>query len=72
MFIGTAGNYALNTRQGASFNAKPAALATPTGTLEPGVVIRSLGKVHGVLPAADALRLATEIADALEAHRTAA
>lgn len=67
MFEGKAKNYQLNIAQAVSFNARPAALNTPTGERTPGVVLRSYGRVHAVLPVADALRVANEMADAVEA-----
>lgn len=69
MFISQPRHYEFNAKQAASYTAAPAVLIAGDGTQEPGVVLHSLHTIQGVLPAAEALRLANEIADALASHR---
>lgn len=69
MFTSRPQHYTFNARQATGYTAAPAALGKPDGDHEPAVVLRSLGTIQGVLPVPEALRLATEIADALAAHR---
>lgn len=57
-----------NTKQAANYTARPAVLEAPNGQYETGVVLHSMGHIQGVLPVAEALRLANEIADALAEH----
>lgn len=66
MFLSSPEYYASNVKQARITNAAPAALITPDGERQPAVVLYKRGKIHGVLPAAEALRLAHEIADAIE------
>lgn len=69
MFASRPDRHEFNIRQAASYGAKTGLLLTPDGGQEPAVVLRSGGVIQAVLPAADALRLANEIADALSIHR---
>lgn len=69
MFIAKSEKYAANTKQAANLTAVPAIQNTPDGR-QPAILLRSPGMIHGVLPVADALRVANQIADALAAHRT--
>lgn len=69
MFISQPRHYEFNTKQATSYTAAPAALRAMDGSQEPGVVLHSLHTIRAVLPAAEALRLANEIADALASHR---
>ena len=71
MFQGKPENYQLNIKTAEGFRARPAVLTSPTGEQEPAVVLHSPGRVHGVLPIADALRISNEIADAVEASERA-
>lgn len=70
MFISASERYDKNVRQALSYTAAPAVMTRRDGQQEPGVILHSLKNIRGVLPAAEALRLANEIADALAAHRT--
>lgn len=58
-------HYARNLSEGAELVAGPAFLTGPNGR-EPAVVVRRGANVRFVIPANEALRLATEIADALQ------
>lgn len=68
MFIGRSQHHNHNVSQARIMTAKPALLTAPTGEQEPAVVIHAHGNVYAVLPVADALRVATDIANALAAH----
>jgi hypothetical protein len=65
-FISKPDNYPNNIRDGADITAGPAYLTGPAGQ-EPGVVIRNGFRIRSIIPAAQAIRLANEIADAVEA-----
>lgn len=65
-FYSKPGNYPDNIQEGKDIGASAAFLSSPQGP-EPGVVIRAGFRIKAVIPAADALRLANEIADAVEA-----
>lgn len=69
MFISQPSRHSFNVRQAPTINAKPALLTAPDGSKEPAVVLFSSFQVQGVMPAAEALRVANEIADAVDAHR---
>ncbi|WP_299165903.1 hypothetical protein [uncultured Arthrobacter sp.] len=58
-------NYKRNISEGRRTVAHPAILTGPEAT-EPGVVIFAAGRLRMVLPAADAIRVADAIVDALE------
>lgn len=69
MFIGRQQHYDRDTTDAAKLSAGPAARTTPAGTKEPGVVIRyDAHRIKYLLPVPEALRLANEIADAVEEH----
>ena len=68
MFISHTAHYAKNLLQAGTYAAQPAILSAPGGNQEPAVVLFKTRQITGVLPAAEALRLANEIADALGAH----
>ena len=68
MFTAKSAHYKRNIRQGQTYKARPAILTTPDGEAEPAVVIHYSGAVNGVLPIPAALKLANQIADAVEAH----
>jgi hypothetical protein len=65
-FISKPENYSGNLREGADMSAGPAYLTGPRGR-EPGVILREGKRILGIVPAAQAIRLANEIADAVEA-----
>lgn len=67
-FTGAATQYNRNLQDGQALNAARARLATPRGTVEPGVAIFHDRRPLFIIPTADALRLAHEIADALTTH----
>lgn len=69
MFRSRSQHYEFNLKQAANYTARPALLDKPDGGQEPGVVLHSMGNIQGVLPVAQALRLANDIADALAGHR---
>lgn len=72
MFRSQPDHYTRNTYDGDSLNAKGGFLTGPDGK-EPGVVIRHGYSLRFIIPAQAALRLANEIADAVEeAERAAA
>ncbi|MHA7298219.1 hypothetical protein [Pseudarthrobacter sp. MDT3-1] len=68
MFQSKAASYQHNMMQAERFRANPALLTAPSGEQEPAVVIRSAGKIQGVIPIAAALRLANQLADSVDAH----
>lgn len=71
MFISKPEQHRFNIAQAHSLKARPAVLtAAIGGDQEPAVIIRSKDGIHGVIPVAQALRLANEIADAADAHRS--
>lgn len=70
-FYSKAENYQGNVIDGQNASAGPATLASPTGP-EPGVIIRRGAQISFVIPINDALRLANDIADSVEAHDQAA
>ncbi|MDV8148542.1 hypothetical protein [Arthrobacter sp. B10-11] len=63
MFTAKSERYAGNVKQAASLTARPAVQFTPEEVEQPAIVLRSSGQIHGVLPLAEALRLANELAD---------
>ncbi|MFS0717579.1 hypothetical protein ABC337_11490 [Arthrobacter sp. 1P04PC] len=69
LFVAKPGKQSTNLRQAASLTAQPAVQITATGKREPAVLLRAGGQIRGVLPLAEALRVATEMADIIEAHR---
>ncbi|MDI3211697.1 hypothetical protein [Arthrobacter sp. AL12] len=70
MFTSQPDHHRRNIVQAFSYRARPAILSTPTGEQEPAVILRSGERIHGILPIAQALKLADQIADAVEAHDT--
>lgn len=66
MFISRPQHYDHNHSESRRVSAAPAQLTTPNGTTEPGVLIRSAQYIKFVLPASEALRIANQIADAVE------
>jgi hypothetical protein len=66
VFLSSPEYYASNINQARITNAAAATLTAPGGERQPAVVLYKKGKIYGVLPAAEALRLANEIADAIE------
>ena len=70
MFISQPNRHSFNVSQAPTVNAKPALLTAPDGSKEPAVVLFSSYQVQGVMPVTEALRVANEIADAVDAHRT--
>lgn len=70
-FVSRPHTYGMNVADGKHVSAGPATLTSPTGP-EPGIIIRRGSQIHFVIPAEDAIRLANEIADAVEAHDQAA
>lgn len=71
MFVAKKEKRAANLLQAASLTAGPAVLIAPDDAREPAVVLRSQGQIHGVLPLNEALRVATQMADVIAAHRKA-
>ncbi|WP_432244802.1 hypothetical protein ACRB8A_12420 [Arthrobacter sp. G.S.26] len=71
MFTSKAEHYGINIKQGVTINAKPALMTTDNGEHIAAVVVFKSRQIQSVLPLADALRLANEIADAIAAHRIA-
>lgn len=65
-FISKPVNYRSNVSEGLSVEAGPAHLTSPDGH-ENGVVIRCGRAIKLVIPAREAIRLANEIADSIEA-----
>lgn len=70
MFTTAPQHYTRNLEDAANFNASPASIGKPGGSHEPGVVIKNGRFIKAVMPISEALRLANEIADATDAHRT--
>lgn len=69
-FISKPDSYAVNVQDGIDINAFAALLTAPEGR-EPAVVVRSGSRIRFIIPAIDAIRLANEIADAVEAAEAA-
>ena len=69
-FRSYAQHYEQNVSDGAGATAQPATLEPHQGVTEPGIAIRVRGLPRLVIPLTDALRLATEIADAAAEHLT--
>lgn len=69
MFSSAAVHYDRNIKDAPTIQAKPATLNPADGDQEPAVVIFKSRQVLSVLPAADALRLANQIADSIAAHK---
>lgn len=72
MFISQPNQHRFNMKQATTYQAQPALLTAYDGSQEPAVVLYSTSQVKGVLPITEALRLANEIADAVDAHRAKA
>jgi hypothetical protein len=70
MFNSGADHYARNLKQAKSCAVAPATITKPNGEQTPAVVLFTMRQVRAVLPIPEALRLATEIADAADAHRS--
>jgi hypothetical protein len=68
VFVTAREQYARNIRESSNYMARPARLTTPTDEREPAVILYCGGHIKAVMPVADALRLANQIADAVEAH----
>jgi hypothetical protein len=68
MFQSRPEHYDTNMRQAPSVHATLATLTPPNGAQVPAVAIFKSKQVACVLPIADALRLANEIADSISAH----
>lgn len=66
-FVSRPHTYGMNVEDGRQVSAGPALLTSPSGQ-EPGVIIRRGSRIAYVIPAEDAIRLANDIADAVEAH----
>ncbi|WP_309065350.1 hypothetical protein [Microbacterium sp.] len=62
-FVAPAHRYALNTADGETVRAVAAVLNQPSGDPEPGVMVHAGQNVRLVIPTADAVRLANQIAD---------
>jgi len=69
MFKSGAEHYDRNLTQSGTCVARPATINKPSGEQTPGVVLFTTRQVRAVLPIAEALRLANEIADAIAAHK---
>jgi hypothetical protein len=65
-FISKPENFAVNVQDGLDINAFAALLTAPEGSV-PGIIVRSGPRIRFIIPAHDAIRLANEIADAVEA-----
>lgn len=68
MFVSTKDNFERNIEEAASYKAAPALLTTATGERVPAVMLKSTRYIKAVMPVSEALRLANQIADAVEAH----
>lgn len=66
MFLSGPEYYASNTNHARNIKADAATLIAPGGERQPAVVLYKKGKIYGVLPVAEALRLGNEIADAIQ------
>ena len=64
--------YAQNIQDGVALTAGPALLTAPDGRTEPGVIFRYGYLIKFVLHADQAIRVANEIADSVEAAERAA
>lgn len=68
MFISDAARYEFNIAEAAQYRATPAKLSAPTGEKLPAVMLKSGPHIKTLMPISEALRLANQIADAVEAH----
>lgn len=69
MFTSSPGHYERNIKDAASAKAGKARIDAPDGNHLQGVVVWSGKAVRLVMPTAEALRLANEIADSIAAHK---
>ncbi len=69
MFKSRPEHYTRNLLEGQQINAQPATMTGHDGA-EPAVGIFQDRQIRYVIPVSEALRIATEIADAISAHRT--
>lgn len=68
VFISKRAQHTRNIKEAARYQAAPAQLTVSEGEQIPGVIIRSGPFIKAVTPISDALRLANQIADAVDAH----
>lgn len=68
MFKSRPEHYTRNNTEGQQLNAQPATMAGQWGE-EPAVGIFQNNQIRYIIPASEALRVATEIADAIAVHR---
>lgn len=68
MFVTSADRYQFNVTEAQQYFARPAKLTRLPGIREDAVMIKNGERIKAVLPIAEALRLANEIADAIAAH----
>lgn len=66
MFISKPDHYHRNVNESQKLKARPALLTATDGSQEPAVVIQSAHFIKYLLPTREALRIANEIADAVE------
>lgn len=71
MFTSGPDYYDYNIKASQALKAGKARLEAPDGSYYQGVVIWSGSAVRSVMPTAEALRLANQIADAIAAHKKA-
>lgn len=68
VFISKPAQHKRNIKEAARYRAAPAQLTVSEDEQIPGVIIRSGPFIKAVMPISDALRLANQIADAVDAH----
>ncbi|MET4588855.1 hypothetical protein [Arthrobacter sp. 754] len=72
MFISAARYYDRNLKDAQNLKAQPALIEAPDCEQEAGVIIWGRKDIRGLMPTAEALRLALEIVAALDAHKAKA
>lgn len=71
MFTSGPEHYEHNVKDAVKMKAGKARMTGPDGTHQQGVIIWSGKAIRSVMPVAEALRLAHEIADSVAAHKKA-
>lgn len=69
MFTAQERFYAKNHDNAENTYVRPSLQATPDGSTEPTVTIFTHDEFRSILPIPDALRIATQIADAIQYHK---
>lgn len=66
MFTTSPEFYTRNLKDAAAFNASPARIGGPGGSIEPGIVLKHNRAIRAVMPVSEARRLSHEIETAIK------